>query len=167
MAGQAVGTAALGLGVWNLVRSIRADRVTLELTPSAIWRLSAGNLSVFDAAKVRPRSKELGPPLLAIEVLNLSKFKVIITEVGLCGRHGPKRGPRRAIVQPVAVFPDGPFPRELESRASVTVIAPVEIYQHVLSGSSRAYALTRCNHRASASSPLLTEIWRAVDGHVR
>ncbi len=93
-----------------------------------------------------------------IEVTNLSAFPLTVCDVGVLYRGTADRG---AVVTPV-LADGGPWPRRLESRASVTVY-----FQRPDSYPGRrikcAYAKTQCGVMKTGTSPALKQI-AAGDG---
>lgn len=92
-----------------------------------------------------------------IEVTNLSAFPLTVCDVGVLYRGTPDRG---AVITPV-LADGGPWPRRLESRASVTVY-----FQRPESHPSRrikyAYARTQCGVIKTGTSPALRQV---ANGH--
>src|SRR5690242_10105705 len=72
------------LGVSNFIRSIRDDRVRLRVIPVLAWARGESTMFLHASPRTREVISEFGMPTLGVEIINLSKFPVTITEVGLC-----------------------------------------------------------------------------------
>lgn len=93
-----------------------------------------------------------------VEVVNLSQFAVTIEEVGFTlGRRSAKRGNRLAVLSPVLID-NGPWPRRLEPRSSVTIYFDPRGLESPPSSIARAYARTACNEFAYGSTPALENL---------
>ena len=130
------------LGIINTYQTLRRDRLCLRVRPvNAI----TGHAHWF-----------------GVEVVNLSLFAVTIEEVGFTlGRRSAKHGSRLAVLAPL--LPDnGPWPRRLEPRLSVTVYFDPKNIERSPSSIGRAYARTACNEFAYGSTPALHNLRQMV-----
>lgn len=93
------------LGIINTIHSLNRDRILLKIIPKWI---------------IVPSGRYLG-----IEIVNLSYIAVVVEEVGFSLTRTIK-GERIPLLNPV-VLDGGPFPRRLEPRYSMTVVASKEL----------------------------------------
>jgi hypothetical protein len=163
---QGLGAVGAGLGVWNLVRSIQADRVHLLVAPVLRWRVPGGLLTVATAGLTRQRMDALGPPFLCVSVVNRSKFKVTVYDVGLCER-SPSSGPRRGFVDPELGLGDA-LPAVLGPRGKAIIVAPLTVWEVAsVTSRTRVYASTACDHDKAKHSALLATWFADVRGWLR
>lgn len=130
------------LGIINTWRSIDRDRVKLLVKP-------AHAVPVGAMEHMHP-NVEFG-----IEVINLSTFSVIVSEVGFLHKGMDSRA---AVMQPITI--DGPTtPRKLEPRqsASFYMVKPEQRDGHPL---KCAYAKTSCGRTFKGNSPALMQFNR-------
>jgi hypothetical protein len=116
------------------------------------WYLTSHTRFDLDAART--------PDTFAIEVVNMSKFAVIVDEVGLLPRWSRTR---LALSNPI--LPDaGKWPRKLEPRESVTTNFELTrlLNAEGLLSVRRAYASTVCGTTCYGSSGALRELVRRL-----
>lgn len=163
---QGLGAVGAGLGVWNLVRNIQADRVHLVVKPVIGWRVPGGLMTVSKAGLTPARLDTLGRPFLCVNVVNYSKFKVTVDEVGLC-EGSPSKGPRRGFIHPELEVGD-PIPAVLEPRGKATIAAPLEVWDSVkVTARTRVYATTACDHEKAQHDPFLSACFDVVTEWLR
>ena len=133
-----LGTIGTTLGVINLIRSFWDDRVRLRVIPSLARILPDGLISASSAAALQTLLKARELPTVSIEVINLSKFPVTVSEIGLCEGHLKKRAP--FIKAQIVKGED--LPRRLEPREAVPCLA-----WHVMNGRFVLDSVARGNHR--------------------
>lgn len=136
------GLAVLGaaLGVINAWKSWVADRVRLKVLPASAF----GND---------------GTAYLSIEVRNLSAFPVTVTAAGFEVRGSATH---IQIIRPVLLGADR-LPVRLESRAAVTVLAPLAALEKDQVATVRsAYITTACGLRLTRSSKVLRQVVKAA-----
>jgi hypothetical protein len=123
-----LGIALLGafLGVVNTWQALKRDRVRLRVTPSHAIQIPSGR------------------DLFAIEVVNLSAFPVTIVEVGFILDGARGKLPRRMMVTRPSFADDGPWPRRLEGRASVSAYFNPNDLPRGAGRVTEAYARTQC-----------------------
>lgn len=101
--------------------------------------------------------KAMGAPSVAVEVVNLSKFAIVISEVGL--REG--RWARAVLTRPILLHGEE-WPKRLEPRESVTAYFDVSTSRdYQFTSRTRAYATTACDFTKAATSGALKE-WTEV-----
>jgi hypothetical protein len=123
------------LGVINTWQGLNQRRVRLKVVPKVA--------SIFYGRKF---DQEMG----CVEVTNLSAFPVTLREVGFTNGD-PRKKERAVIVKPI-VHDAGPWPRRLESRASVSVYFD---WGNLKRNIKRAYVLTDCGEVGYGNSPAL------------
>jgi hypothetical protein len=163
---QGLGALGAALGIWTLVRSIQADRVHLVVKPVIRWRVPGGLITVSKSGLTSARMDALGPPFLCVNVVNYSKFKVTVDEVGLCEGSSSK-GARRGFVYPELDVGDA-VPAALEPRGKVTIAAPLEVWDTVtVTPRTRVYATTDCDHESARHDPFLGTCFEMVSQWLR
>ena len=139
-----VGFALVGvaLGIFNTVKNYLETRVKLRVKP-ALAQHSHG-----------------GGPMVAIEIINLSRFSVTIKEVGFTiGNTKIDNSERSAIPNPI-IIDGGNWPRRLDTGEAVTVYCGFE----TLSGNiGQAYARTASDETAYGTSPVLNQIKELIN----
>jgi hypothetical protein len=163
---EGLGAPGFGLGVWNLVRSVKADRVHLSVRPAVRWRVPGGIMTIT-SGQLDPRGIDLnGLPYLCVEVVNLSKFAVTVDEVGLC-ENSPRRGPRRSFVFPERPVGDA-LPAVLQPREKATIAAPLEVWTTTrCTSKTQVFACTICDHDATGRNPFLAHCYRVIETHTQ
>ncbi|MBF0400585.1 MAG: hypothetical protein HQL90_07430 [Magnetococcales bacterium] len=131
------GVALVGavLGILNTWRAFDRDRVSLLVAPNIVHAIIDG---------------KFGPPLLSINIVNLSFFAVTIAEVGFLLR-GTKE---RWVIAPPIMMDGGKFPRRLEPRSSFSVLA--ESGTHLRPDFvkvTHAFAVTECRRTFKGKGP--------------
>lgn len=164
------GVAILGLGIaaYTLWRALRADKVRLKVVPKgAAYRGTDSQEQVaylYTRDRFPLQDSKNAPHMLAVEIINVGKFAVVVSEVGLGGRWHRMR---TVLVKPLPT--DGSkWPRRLEPRDSVTVLFEVA---RLLDDSNApyfayAYAATACGTTCKGSSGALKELARAIRAEV-
>ncbi len=151
----------MGLGFLNFWNEKQKDKVKLRVMPKAVFgkgRNADGREFVLTTLNEFNEKKSQG--IFCVEVLNLSKFPVVIDEVGFFAK---KARNRMAIVNPI-LSDGGSWPRKLEPRESVSVYGSL---QDMMSSSLSpnvycAFAETSCGHTAEGTSPALGQFVDAV-----
>jgi hypothetical protein len=157
-------TAALvgmGLGIYNFFNARSADRVRLLVIPKASSyrgndyagrELYLQNRDAYDMNHPSP------PETLSLEVVNLSKFAVVVKEVGL-----KPSWSRSRITLVTPIIKDGkPWPRKLEPRESLVVsfVAQKLLESKDIGLVREAYALTTCGATCCGRSGALRDFIR-------
>ena len=131
--------AAVGavLGIINTWRAVNQNRVKLKVVPK--HAIPFGRV---------PQNLRF-----CVEVTNLSLFPVTIEDVGVFFHHSRNRG---SLIEPY-VTDQGPWPRRLEPRSSVTVYSelPSSDNGHKI---RCAFARTQCGYTRVGNSPALRTI---------
>ncbi len=137
---MAVAVLGAVLGLFNTWHVYDQKRLRLRVTPKWAHPVGPGGL---------------GPPMVCIEVVNLSVFAVSLHEIGFTLRG---RTDRLAVTQPDTL--DGkPLARTLEPRRSVTGYFDI---QSLSGGIEKAYARTECGEVAYGATPALKQIREAL-----
>jgi len=147
------------LGITNLVRSLLQDRVKLRVIPKLAFTYGGGVLSTSDGDRLEQHMAEFGMPRLAVEIVNLSKFSVIIDEVGL--KNKTMRARRAVLPQPI-LPPNKTWPATLAARESITTYFAEGEALH-LASNARAYAQTSCGVTAFGTSAALRRIAKVIE----
>ncbi|MDZ7888356.1 MAG: hypothetical protein U5M72_03475 [Pseudomonas sp.] len=127
------------LGVISTWHALDRSRLKLKVRPAHAIPYGAANPNIN----------------FCIEVTNLSDFAVTVKDVGFFYRGTNKRG---AIIQPVLID-NGPWPRRLESRTSVTIYCQVGS-TNIEKKIKAAYAITECGKTKTGNSPALHQLSR-------
>jgi len=138
-----LGAVGATLGVVNFIQKLADERVRLRVTPKLSFRAGGGVFNDKHASRLVHLLETYGPPTISVEVINLSKFPIVVDEVGLCESDTSKE--RAPFLQPILT--DGQkWPLRLEPRASATVLSSGD---HALSypftSRTRGYAATACD----------------------
>lgn len=162
---SAIGTlVAISLGIYNFVVARQADRVRLLVKPKAAELIGIGpsghhrykyTQNEFNLSVQGPSHEQL-----AIEVVNMSKFSVTLTELGLKSK---RRKNRLALTNPTYMDDLG-WPRKLEPRESITVhfaLTPL-LDAPSLSTVTHAYARTTCDSLCMGRSKALEDLVRGI-----
>lgn len=149
-----VGVSALigmGLGIFNFWKARQDEKIKLEVIPKAVI-LSRIDQRGREIQFTSPHRIDGGKllDLVAIEIINRSKFPVVIATVGF------GRGTSESyLLVPEPIMKDGEaLPWRLEPRASLEVralLSPV-LHAHHRRDREYAFAVTACNHTASGTS---------------
>lgn len=149
------------LGVVNFVRSIMDERVRLRVTPRLAWQFDGGVLNASSNTRIREIIESSGLPNIGIEVLNLSKFPVVIDEVGLC--EGTTKI-RRAPFFKASTLDGACCSIKIASHESVNLYSVENIIlSYPFTSNTRGYATTSCDHVAVGRSEALDEWAEMVD----
>jgi hypothetical protein len=154
-----LGVGGFILGVINIVRSMRSERVKLSVEPALGYITGDQIFSITRGYNLKEYLKCYGLPIITIQVTNLSKFPVTICDVGFSNQH-PDRGFRMAILKP-ANSEELPWPTRLEPRASVTYRTEIPIIDYPFTKKTRAYARTTCGYAVLGDSPAM-KFWRTL-----
>lgn len=131
--------AAVGavLGVINTWHTLDKNRVKLKVVPKRAIPYGAADTRLT----------------LCIEITNLSTFPLTIDEVGIFFHHTDKR----AVVMNPVFLDDGPWPRRLEPRSSISIYS--ERPEARANRKMRCvYARTQCGRTIEGTSPAFKEI---------
>ena len=143
----ALGVIGTVLGITNFIRSVRDERVRLRVVPSLAYPQNGGMLLDTKADRIEALTEQLGMPTISIEVINHSKFPVMVTEAGLCDEDiETARSPfqRPGFLHAVA---DATWPRRVEARDALTVYSTQNHgSDYNFTSRTRAYAKTSCGH---------------------
>lgn len=156
----------MGLGIYNLLRARAAESVKLRVIPKASsfrGNDSGGRELYIHNRDAYDLNHPTAPPdTLSLEIINLSKFAVIVDEVGL-KRAWSRR--RMALVTPI-IRDGNPWPRKLEPRESVVVqFDATQLLGFERIGSvTRAYASTVCGATCYGTSGALRDFIRIAKG---
>lgn len=141
------------LGIINTWYQFLSDRVLLRVQPKAAILLPNGSLLRAKFDSIFEMSRDI---VLCIEVVNLSRFPVTVSEVGLVQNKISDKE-RMTLTMPI-VFDDGPWPRRLESRTSVTVYFHAKLaFEKGIVKARKAYARTACGKAFYGKSPALKQ----------
>ncbi|MGE6790620.1 hypothetical protein ACQKFS_01125 [Pseudomonas guineae] len=127
------------LGIISTWHSLDRSRLKLKVKPAHAVPYGTANLDIN----------------FCIEVTNLSDFAVTVKDVGFFYKGTKNRG---AIIQPVLID-NGPWPRRLESRTSVTIYCQVGS-KNIEKKIRAAYAITECGRTSTGKSPALRQLSR-------
>lgn len=131
-----------GLGIWNAWHAWQDKRVRLRVIPQASWMAGRGMLSLSTADSLSRHMTARGLPNMTIEVVNLSSFPVVISEIGL----------RESDLLPRSPFygsyckKEHELPARLEARASATWTAPPNYSRYTFTDKTCVYAETACGN---------------------
>jgi hypothetical protein len=105
--------------------------------------VDGGVFSDKHASRLVHLIQRYGTPTISVEVINLSKFPIVVDEVGLCERDTSKE--RAPFLQPLLT--DGKtWPLRLEPRASATVLSNGDhAASYPFTPRTRGYATTACD----------------------
>jgi len=150
----------MGMGLLNFWNEKAKEKVKLKVIPKAVkrsGRSTSGKEFIVTTQNEFPgkNSKDL----FVIEVVNLSKFPVVIELVGFVSK---KHKERLYIPEPL-LNGSGDWPRKLESRESVTLYGNLsDIFSSNMCGSLfGAFAETVCGHKETGSSQALKQLVEA------
>jgi hypothetical protein len=153
------------LGVVNFALRLRDDRVRLKVIPTLAFMHGTTILSSSTRGNLMKYAERYGPPSIGIEVVNLSKFPVVISEVGLLESGFLTPDVRAVLVTPLLPHGDK-WPKRLEPRESVSTYFEVDVSRdYKFTSTTRAYATTACNVTKVGTSSALkewTEVLRAA-----
>lgn len=150
--GAVCGIAGLVLGIINTLAEVQHGRVKLKVAPTWAFVPDMGEASPFN---------------FTVEVINLSEFPVVVTEVGFDCRG---RGHLVPVGSAVHDYKHSTaLPCRLEPHASCsqfyllekTAVENCPEFKKV----NRAYARTQCGARVTGTSPALRQIVRRISGN--
>ena len=95
-----------------------------------------------------------------IEVLNLSSFPVVVSEVGFTLNGNSINKNKRAAISRPELIDGGSWPRKLEPRTSVGCYFKLSEVQNDALNIGKAYASTQCGEARYGISPALKQIIR-------
>lgn len=137
------------LGVYNTVRLQHQDRVRLKVIP----KLSkpSGPKQVRNRTSVED---EICPDeTLCINVVNKSKFPIVISEIGFTNKSG-----HRFLIRSPLIHNNGQLPYQIDSRhAIIFYTRQDEIGIDVGSKIDKAYAVTECGKTQKGTSKALKQ----------
>ena len=141
MIGAVSGITGVVLGILNMWRDIRRDKVRLKVTPQ--HAIPVGSV------------EDQGWNFM-IEVVNLSEFPVVVADVGFELADGS-----RATVSPVpGLEPEGMLPKRLEPRNAYSKVFRADRRALPWHKVRCAYARTQCGTIATATSGALRQLIR-------
>lgn len=141
------------LGFYNLVRERNRDKVRLIVTPKSVIHITQQRMLTSED-NFAPHNNA---GLFGMEIVNLSKFPVVIDQVGFLIKGTKKR------LSIVPILPDGKeWPRKLESREAVGAYGYISELNrnrsiHLI---KCAYAQTACGHIGRGTSGALKDLIR-------
>lgn len=138
------------LGFYNLVHSINKDKVKLIIIPKSVMGEAHNKTTGAKSLILAENDFSNVHHLFAFEIINKSKFSVIIDEIGLKIKGGNNR-----IVIPAPILGDkGEWPSKLGSRESIVVYAKLDNILKAFKESkvSSAYVKTNCDDVRYGSS---------------
>lgn len=147
----------MGFGLYNFVNERNKEKVIIKVVPKAILdkgRNSLGQEMVVTSDNEFDAKRSHG--LFGVEIVNLSKFPVVINEVGYL-----VTGEIERMLLPLPILGDkGPWPRKLESRDSVTVYGNVNemLSSPLMPKVHSAFAKTSCGHIGTGSTVALKQL---------
>jgi hypothetical protein len=149
------------LGVVNFALRLRDDRVKLKVVPKLAFMQGTGILNSATQGNLIQYMERYGPPNIGIEVVNLSKFPVVISEVGLRESGFLTPDVRAVLVTPLLPHGDK-WPKRLEPRESVSAYFEADVSRsYQFTSKTRAYATTACDVTKAGTSGALKE-WTEV-----
>ena len=139
-----IGFAFVGavLGIFNTSKNYLETRIKLRVKPAFAQAVGGGE------------------PMVAIEVINLSRFSVTITGAGFTiGNSTIDSGPRAEIAAPI-IIDGGKWPRRLETGEAVSVYTQIaRLHGNI----GKAYARTASEEVAYGTSPALEQIKEVIN----
>ena len=144
----------MGLGFLNYWNEKIKEQVKLKVIPKAIktkGRNSEGREFVITTVNGFNAKEASG--LFAVEVVNMSKFTIVIEEVGFLA----KGFVERMTVPNPRLGDNGNWPRKLEPRESVTIYGNLKdmFASHLSNNMYCAFAETSCGYTGTGSSKAL------------
>jgi hypothetical protein len=140
---------------------LRDDRVRIKVIPKLSFVQHRGILGSTSGRNLAELMDRFGAPSIGIEVVNLGKFPVTISEVGLREGRWLVAASRAALTMPLLPHGDK-WPKKLEPRESVTAYFDVSASRdYIFTTRTRAYATTACDVTRVGTSDALKE-WAAV-----
>jgi len=130
------------LGLYNLIRSIKKEKVKLTIIPKAIMEERINTENGKPIFMTADNDFSNYHSLFGFEIINKSNFTVVVDEIGLI-----KKGKESRIVFPIPILGDkGNWPRELNPRNSFTVYCKLD---NIIKAAQKhkikyAYAKTSC-----------------------
>ena len=156
---------AMLLGIYNFFNTRYIEKVRLKIIPKAAHHqgIDKNGKIYYSYNRDHYYSNLLIPEtdtILSMEVINLSKFSVIVREVGLSLLKDPKR-----LVLIVPIIPDGgSLPYKLESRDSIIIHfdSKALLKDKNIKNIDKAYATTSCGKTCFGNSGALREFIRYI-----
>lgn len=148
----------MGMGLLNFWNEKAKEKVKLKVIPKAV---KAAGKSVEGKEFILTTQNEFigknSKDLFAIEVINLSKFPVVIEEVGFVSKKNKKE--RMYIPDPL-LNGAGDWPKKLESREAITLYGKLSgiLSSNMSSSLFGAFALTACGHKEVGNSEALKQL---------
>jgi hypothetical protein len=146
LSGGMFGLIGTVLGIANFYMRVSERRIYIRLMPFMAFRVGHDNffqVRVNAAEKLARLFEQYGLPVAAIEVINLSKFAIVVDEVGFCYSL-PDKGERAPFIKPY-IIPDLTSPFRLEPRAALTAYAVGITITSLREGMNVAYVKTSCD----------------------
>lgn len=143
----------MALGIYNLVHSIRKDKVKIKIIPKAIMRETRNTTTGERGIILADNDFASFHPFFAFEIINQSNFSVVVDEIGL-----KIRGKKARLSIPIPQLGDkGEWPRELKPRNSVVVYGKLENIIDAAKNNKivSAYVKTACNNISYGKSKAL------------
>ena len=168
LSGGAFGLIGTVLGVANFYMAVSEKRVYIRVNPFIAFRLGHDgflNVHSYRADRLQNILDQGAIPMPAIQVINLSKFPLVIDEVGFC-HDSPRKGERCAFIKPL-VLPNETLPLRLEPRAALTAYATEEIMSRIHSGMKTAYATTSCDTEKTTKSKSFVKNFDFIVKHAK
>jgi len=141
--GAVCGVSGAILGVMNTWHQLRQNRIRLRIIPQHVFPVGAIGISHVN---------------FGIEVINLSDFPVVITDVGFLLHDG-----QRATLSPVrGIETNGSLPLRLDPRTSYSKWFYMD--QSILdySATKCVYARTQCGNVVRGNSPALRQLLKGL-----
>ena len=142
------------MGIKNYLNDRKKDRVNLKITPKVKGKGPNGQ-SLFIVSESE-FDIETSANLFAIEIVNLSAFPLVISEVGLMSQATMDK----VIIPFPLITGEGKLPHKLTERDSITIYGSLDdIAQSQLIGTlNLAYVKTACGHTESSTSVALLSL---------
>lgn len=144
---------AVGVPIWQ---QRQASKVKLTVTPKLVWMGQHGFISQSHADVARSLEKH-GKASLGIEVVNGSKFEIIIDEVGLC--EGDPGNGARMLLNNIIYHPNrAALPRTMRPMSSVQFLFDSDYSSYSFTTRTKAYVSTATNGHATGTSPAFIKL---------
>jgi len=154
----------MGLGCYNFWNEKNKEKVNIKVTPKSVLRKNLdSNANEIICTSENEFKIENEPNLFVIEIVNLSKFPIRISQVGFLVTGTEKR---------LSILPDSKlgnnfeWPKKLDVREAVTVYLPLKdiIEFQDLSKICCAFAETECGHIGSGTTTALKQLTSFIQG---
>jgi hypothetical protein len=151
----------MSLGLYNFWKERSKEKVKLRVIPKSVLKRVINNLGQeYLKTSENEFIQSNAQDLFAIEVVNLSRFTVVVNEVGFL-ISGKKQ--RMSISVPV-LGDQGEWPRKLEPRDAVTIYGKLQeiLLSPDIKNVSCAFAKTACNHIEKGRTEALKQLVQSV-----